>query len=298
MGKKLFLSVFYIAAGTVFLTHADTLTLQQGLNGFSGFSNTYIVMSTDSTPNLSGELVVEGYHCSSCIDERALLRVELGSLDKNMTISSAELQLFSPSQPRPGSGVVEVYKMTKPWADSEATWFNAEKNTKWSKAGGDFLSASVTTVPYGTQTNVWHKFDITKAVRDFAANPATNYGVMLKLDPAMLTVTYVSSQGSQDKRPKLVIAYSTAGVVFSHFNAGSTSRVNVEQVGSGINFAFSDNGSHRIKLARLNGAEVLDKRINGSSFILGISGLAEGPYVAQAFGNREELSKEIIISGK
>jgi hypothetical protein len=297
MGKKLVFSVLCLASIAAFIAKADTLTLQQGLNDFSGFSDTYIVMTTDSTPNLSSELIVEGYHCSACIDERALMRIDLGSLDKNVTISKAELQLFSPSQPRPGSGIVQVYKISIPWADSEANWFNSEKSTKWSNAGGDFIATSVTKLQYGTQTNVWHKFDITSAVRDFAANPASNFGVMLKLDPSMLTVTYVSSQGSQEKRPKLVITYSTtAGVAFSSLKQRSSAPLKVEQIGSGINFAFSDNGSHRIRLDRLNGEVVFDKWINGNSFVLGISGLAKGPYLAQAFGNQEELNKEIILT--
>jgi hypothetical protein len=96
MGKKLVFSVLCLASVAAFIAKADTLTLQQGLNGFSGFSDTYIVMTTDSTPNLSSELVVEGYHCSACIDERALMRIDLGSFNKNVTISKAELQLYSP----------------------------------------------------------------------------------------------------------------------------------------------------------------------------------------------------------
>jgi hypothetical protein len=296
MGKRVFLFVFCIISIAVFLAQADTLTLQQGLNGFSGFSDTYIVMTTDSTPNLSSELVVEGYHCSACIDERALMRIDLGSLNKNVTITKAELQLYSPSQHRPGSGTVQVYKMSIPWADSEANWFNADKNTKWSNAGGDIATASIAKLQYGTKTNVWHNFDITSAVRDFAANPASNLGVMLKLDPSMLTVTFVSSQGTQEKRPKLVITYSKTGVAFSTLKQRSNAPLNINQVGSGISFAFSDNGRHHVKLDRMNGEVVFDKWINGTSYVLGVSGLAKGPYLAQAFGNQEELSKEIVIT--
>ena len=287
--KVVLFSVFFVAFAV-----ADTLTLQQGLNGFSGFFDTYIVMSTDSAPHLSQELVVEGYHCSACIDERALMRVDLTSLDKKMTITKAELQLFSPSQPRPGSGVVEVYKMTQPWADSEANWFNATKSAKWSKAGGDFLSAGVAAISYGTQVNVWHTFDVTKAIRDFVADPASNLGLMLKLDPAMLTVTYVSSQGTQEKRPKLVLTYTTSAVSFSP-SVPVSSRSRIEPMPSGMYFGFSQEGSHHIKLSRINGEMICDRWVSGGSYTLGMPNLSMGPYMAQISGDHERYQKEIIV---
>lgn len=280
---------------TSFAAWGDTLTLQQGLNGFSGFSDTYVVMSTDSTPSLSSELVVEGYHCSACIDERALLRIDLSTIDKNRTISKAELQLYSPSQPRAGAGVVEAYTMTRTWVDSSANWFNATPGVKWTKAGGDYLTAATATLNYGTQINVWHKLDVTKAVKEFVADPASNLGFMLKLDPAMLTVTYVSSQGAQEKRPKLVIAYSAAGVIDSRLT-NNLSRPKIGIAGSGINFAFSDNGSHHIRLARLNGEKIIDRIVQGASFVFQEPAIAHGTYVTEVSDKSGRLSKEIFIS--
>jgi hypothetical protein len=286
--------VFFFLGLVVSFLYADTLTLQQGLNGFSGFSDTYIVMTTDSTPSLSPELVVEGYHCSACIDERALIRIDLSSLAKNMTIDKAELLVFSPSQPRPGSGVVEVYKVSRSWVDSEANWFNATENAKWSKAGGDVLSGSVAKLEYGTQVNVWHKLDVTKAVKDFIADPASNFGLMLRLSPAMLTVTYVSSQGPQEKRPKLVLTYPSAGV--SAMPARDPLPIiNIGQTKSGISFIFPKTGSRQISLTQMNGASIFNEWIKGDTYLLGIGNFANGPYVVKISGNNERFQKRIFI---
>jgi hypothetical protein len=292
---KSFLAASFILASVAFHpAHADTLTLQQGLNGFTGFTDTYIVMSTDSTPDQSIQLVVEGYHCSACIDERALIKIDLSGVPQNAVVGKAELQLFSPSQPRPGAGTVRACRIAKPWTAAEADWWNASKSLKWTVGGGDYDSKAAAALNYGTQLNVWHKLDVTQAVRDFIANPASNNGFMLMLDPSMLTVTYVSSDGIQERRPKLVVAYSGAGVL-SSVRLKRTPGFSIESAASGIRFGFPRPGLYRVDVERLDGSMVMNDRVYGAAYGFAARGLPSGLYMAHAAGNQGGLGKEITV---
>jgi hypothetical protein len=295
MIKILFAASLLIAFSGIRSIYPDTLTLQQGLNGFAGFTDTYIVMSTDSTPDLSPQLVVEGYHCSACIDERALIKIDVSGIPLNAVIGKAELQLFSPSQPRAGAGTVRAVKVAKPWVPAEADWWNASKNLKWTNGGGDYISKPVATLNYGTQLNVWHKLDVTQAVRDFIADPASNNGFMLMLDPAMLTVTYVSSEGSQDKRPKLVVTYSGSGVLTSKRNARAGG-FSVEAGATGIRFGFPERGLYHVAITRLNGSRVMSDWVCGAAYGPAARGLPGGLYMARISGKQGSLEKEIVVT--
>jgi hypothetical protein len=294
MMKSLLVASFLFICSAVRIASTDTLTLQQGLNGFNGFTDTYIVMSTDSTPDASTQLVVEGYHCSACIDERALIKIDLSGVSPKAAIGKAELQLFSPSQPRAGAGTVRAVKIAKPWIAAEADWWNASKSLKWTNSGGDYVSKPVSTLNYGTQVNVWHKLDVTQAVRDFIADPASNNGLILMLDPAMLTVTYVSSEGVQERRPKLVIAYSDAGVLTSK-RLNRTGGFSVESAASGIRFGFPQRGLYHVALERLDGSNVMNDWVYGAAYGFAARGLPGGLYLATITGQQGSLGKEIVL---
>jgi hypothetical protein len=292
----------YVVGSGVLLTiicaafiSADTLTLQQGLNGFTGFRDTYIVMSTDSTPDVSDQLVVEGYHCSACIDERAIIQVDLSGIAPNKVIAKAELQLFSPSQPRRGAGTVRAYKVKKPWVTAEANWFKASNSVSWDKSGGDYGETAVGSLNYGTQINVWHTLDITSAVRDFVADPSSNNGLMLMLDPAMLTVTYVSSEGRQDQRPKLIITFSQSPVL-NPMPVKSSLGFSIKAAAAGIKFGFPKQDQYRVAIEKINGSSVLTEWVYGGSYSLGIHGMAEGLYLATVTGKQGRFVKEIAIT--
>jgi hypothetical protein len=290
-----FMVFFLSAIGLYALAAAETVTYQQGVNGYAGCMDTYVVMSTDSTPSDATTLIVEGYHCSACIDQRALIRYDLSVLDKNVTITKAELMVYSPRQPRPGPGTVRAFRITKSWTPAEANWFNATQSIRWSKAGADFDTAAQATLTYTTQVNVWHTLDVTAAVKGFVSNPETNFGLLLKLDPAMYTVAYVSSEGATTgQRPKLVITYSSATVKNNLRIVYALRTVEIRPIGTGLLMRLPDNGPYQIRMESLDGSTVFNRSIHGPDYFIDTRNFSAGSYGIVSQGPRS-ISKNLVV---
>jgi hypothetical protein len=290
-----FMVFFLSAIGLYTLAAAETVTYQQGVDGYAGCMDTYIVMSTDSTPENATALIVEGYHCSACIDQRTLIRYDLTALDKNVTITKAELMVYSPRQPRPGPGTVRAFRITKSWMPAEANWFNATQSIRWSKAGADFDTAAQATLTYTTQVNVWHTLDVTNLVKEFVANPETNFGMLLKLDPAMYTVAYVSSEGATtSQRPKLVITYSNAAIKNNLRPLNAHNAVEIRPIGTGLLMRLPDNGLYQVRMESLDGSTVFHQSIHGPDYFIDTWNFPAGSYGIISQGPRS-ISKNLVV---
>jgi hypothetical protein len=290
--------IFFLSAiGLCTLAAAETVTYQQGVDGYGGCMDTYVVMSTDSTPADATTLIVEGYHCSACIDQRTLIRYDMASIDKNATIIKAELMVYSPRQPRPGAGTVRAYKISRAWTPADANWFNATQSVRWTKAGADFDTVPQATLTYTTQVNVWHTLDVTAAIKGFVSNPETNYGLLLKLDPAMYTVAYVSSEGATtSQRPKLVVTYSTAAVKNSLRPVNALNAVEIRPIGIGLLMRLPDNGPYQVRMERLNGSMVFNRTLSGPEFFVDTRNLSAGSYGIISQGQRSTLRNFVVLS--
>jgi hypothetical protein len=292
------LRVFLICViGLYALTTAETVTYQQGVDGYNGFMDTYVVMSTDSTPADASTLIVEGYHCTACIDQRTLISYDLASLDKNITITKAELMVYSPRQPRPGPGTIRAYKISKAWTPAEANWFNATQSVRWAKAGADFDTATQAMLTYTTQVNVWHTLDVTAAIKGFVSNSETNFGLLLKLDPAMYTVAYVSSEGATiSQRPKLVVTYSSAAVKSNLKSMNALRAVLIRPMGIGLLLSFPDNGIYRVRMESLDGSTVLYQSLQGPDYFIDTRNFSAGSYVIVSQGQWNTLRNFVVLN--
>jgi hypothetical protein len=283
--------------GLCTLAAADTVTYQQGVDGYNGCMDTYIVMSTDSTPSDATTLIVEGYHCTACIDQRTLISYDLASLDKNITVTKAELMVYSPRQPRPGPGTIRAYKISKAWTPAEANWFNATQSVRWAKAGADFDTAAQATLTYTTQVNVWHTLDVTAAIKGFVSNSETNFGLLLKLDPAMYTVAYVSSEGTTaSQRPKLVITYSNAAVKNNLKSMIALNAVAIRPIGTGLLMILPDNGTYQVRLESLDGSTVFNRTLSGPEFFLDTRNIPAGSYGIISQGQWSTLRNFVVLN--
>lgn len=289
MKKILITSICVCAFALITSSFADSITVNR-------IEDTYIVMNRDSTPDQMSTLIVEGYDCSACIDQRTILNIDLGAFDRSTTISKAELKLYSPSQPRPGSGIVRVYKMTKSWLPAEANWYNATKSTRWSSPGGDFNSTPRATFKYSSQVNVWHTYDVTSLVQELVAKPDSNFGIMLKMDPMMLTVAYASSNASSDElKPRLVITTAPTSIM-TGLHVQNTKLAPIYSISkSQINLTFGNNQAHSILLGDLNGRMVLNNRIVGTNYVIPLNNLNPGRYIIKTNGIEGAHVREISI---
>jgi hypothetical protein len=78
--------------------------------------------------------------------------------------------------------------MSRNWVENEATWTNAAKTTSWQQQGGDYVTTAIASVVRPrSQGNGWVKFNVLAAIKDFARDPASNYGLII-----------INTQGAQE----------------------------------------------------------------------------------------------------
>lgn len=141
--------------------------------------------------------------------EHYVIRFNLPAAVLNQRIVAAEIGFFGWNVTVPTTpGYLDLYLITTPWKEMEATWNNATGSTLWAEPGGDYAEPPVASIPI---TYVNHEFfqpaDITAVVQDWADHPENNLGLMLIKDPAA-TVGLKASEYSNDSRPYLEITYT------------------------------------------------------------------------------------------
>ena len=185
----------------------SSLVLQQGLNGYAGAADTYI-SQVDPEANYDGQvrLAMKGDGSQS-----TLIHFELPEELRGREIVQASLQLRARYRDKTLPCTVGAYRMLRPWATSQATWQNATSTEPWGYPGVwpadcEFLPLFERAMASGDE---WYSFDITSAVNGWLANPASNFGVLVR-GSACGAVTYQfssSEDGAQEYRPRLLISY-------------------------------------------------------------------------------------------
>jgi len=183
-------------------------TLQQGRAGYAGTQDTYIAAAGPDT-NYSHEqrLLVKG---DGLLDP--LIRFELPPDLRGYAIIDATLELFARGRDKVVPCVVAVYRMRRTWHAGEATWLRATTREGWNRPGlgpgTDYDSAPLDEAQLSS-ANDWYAWHITQAVRDWIADPSSNYGLCLRSGSSgAVTYELASSEHyQQDSRPRLVILY-------------------------------------------------------------------------------------------
>jgi hypothetical protein len=188
------------------------MIFQQGYLGYTGTTDTHISV-WERTTNFGGNVTLfirQG-------DVRsALLRFDLSALPAGVTIQEAKLGLYSLDRSNPNPLTISVYKVLRPWAESQATWDLATSSAGWGAPGCNLANvdraATPSTAKVVNSVNDWHEWDVTSLVRSWAANPSTNRGMILKGDGlTSVEYSYASSEywWGYSLSPKLVVRYTT-----------------------------------------------------------------------------------------
>ncbi|MCO6453095.1 MAG: DNRLRE domain-containing protein, partial [Caldilineales bacterium] len=108
-----------------------TLTLSQGVDGYTGTTDTRID-SFSPTTNFGGAtiLAVRGGGQAN-----TLIRFDLSPLPAGVTIIAAELQMTTLSRTNAASVDVGAFALRRPWAEMEATWQQAASGDAWGSPG-------------------------------------------------------------------------------------------------------------------------------------------------------------------
>lgn len=142
----------------------------------------------------------------------SLLYFDLSAIPPGTTINSATLNMFCTERTNTGEMNALAYKVRHPWTDCEVSWLQASASRAWTVAGCNGLGTDRDQVTSGgyymNSTNAWYSMNITQAVRDWVADPASNHGLVLK---GYGTVSVEYSFASNDNvnpliRPRLIIS--------------------------------------------------------------------------------------------
>ncbi|MBL0103476.1 MAG: DNRLRE domain-containing protein [Bacteroidetes bacterium] len=111
-------------------------------------------------------------------DIRSLMFWDLSSIPQNAIVTSATIDMFwnansiNPGHSQlTGSNECYIQKVTSPWAENSVTW-NTQPSTD---------TTNQVYVPASTNAQQDYTFNVTDLVQDMVANPADNYGFMLRL---------------------------------------------------------------------------------------------------------------------
>jgi hypothetical protein len=196
------------------------IVLRQGVNGYTGFEDTYIDAFTgNERRNYSREdFLWVGPPNTSTYAKGILIRANLSMLPPGTVIEDATLTLYQTS----GSSnriTGKGYGVLHDWVVSQTTWISATQSIPWSTVGCGAPGTDRATDP-STQRMIFptwgeptrYPFDFTglrDLVQQWVNNPDANEGlVILSDDDTSATFKFGSSENAvESSRPRLTIRY-------------------------------------------------------------------------------------------
>src|ERR1700733_8877416 len=189
---------------------------QQGTNGYTGASDSYISSASTNT-NYSTSTTLNVRYSAS---EEALLEWNLSSLATTSTVTSATLTLDVTTA---ASGVTyNIYALTGPWTASQVTYTSSATGTKWPTLGATGTSSGSTAIGSFTASStglvtVTLNSTGVALVQSWIANPATNYGMIIRAASGTTQLSIASSKfATVADRPQLSIStVASTGATYS-----------------------------------------------------------------------------------
>lgn len=164
--------------------------------------------------------------------QRTLLRFDLSPvvLPPGQRLVSAQLRLVASTGfgGNPEGRPMEVWRVTRPWTESQVTWLHASAGSPWETPGGEFSGlgerpfSTNTSQPANSAPVVW---DVTELVDQWLEGVQPNHGMLLK-SPAPNGLTFIQREfgggGGSPDRPQLLLE-SGPGVprLLAHLDAAT-----------------------------------------------------------------------------
>lgn len=194
-----------------------TFVLQDGLNGYVGTTDTTLNSWDPANPYGSSKVLSIFYARPPQISSQmeTALRFDLSLLPRNATVEKALLRLYVPATPLYDIRA-QVAGLLRPWEEQTATWEEASPNQPWAIPGAGGVGADrtewVSAAERIVEGSQWYEFDLTKLVREWAANPERNFGMLVSAragdSNANVEARFVSREGTASWRPQLIVSYS------------------------------------------------------------------------------------------
>jgi dienelactone hydrolase len=196
-----------------------TLTLQEGVAGYSGTRDAY----------LDGWTPSGGFGGAPQVRLRApnvrngLFRFDLSSVPPQALangVRGAALSLYTGSRSNNNPSEINAYPVNRTWIEGQTTWQQAVAGQSWSQPGANGVPGDRSGTPLDSRlfdaVTVRRGFDVTSAVVGWLANPASNLGLLLRGDDPDVEYAVSSRENSVvDQRPRLLIVYPLATATFT-----------------------------------------------------------------------------------
>lgn len=191
-----------------------TITLQEGVNGYSGTRDTFI----DAWYPTTGYGGAAQVRLRSPNVRNGLMRFDLSSVPPQALsngVRGAALSLYTGSRSNANNSVFGAYQVNRPWVENQATWLQAATGQSWSQPGANGVPGDRQGTPVDSRLldRDYYRWglDITDAVVGWLGNPAGNNGLVLRSDDSVVEYTVSSRENSSaDQRPRLLIVYPLA----------------------------------------------------------------------------------------
>jgi len=152
---------------------------RNGESGYTGCTDTYMY-NFEPTTNFGGSADLQ---LRGSVQKVTLIRFDLSDIPNNAVVTEASLDLRA-NYYRYGSipMEVELYRMGRPWVESQATWMAPATGEMWDIAGatgpGDRDPAPFTSFTIDS-VDTLYTIDLTDVVQGWVTNPGENFGIML-----------------------------------------------------------------------------------------------------------------------
>lgn len=158
-------------------------------------------------------------------NSRGLVKFDLSAIPNPQWINRSEVWM----RPSPGltGGIqanISVFQVTTDWIEGTGsgspshdgvTWETTDGTTPWTTPGGDFNSVPEFTLMNVTNVPDWHKWNITRLVKEWINGTTLNAGVLFETHfggfIADEKVFYSKEYAGVADRPKLVVYYNSSG---------------------------------------------------------------------------------------
>jgi RHS repeat-associated protein len=127
--------------------------------------------------------VSPGNNSSYYGDTRGLVKFgNLSGIPAGAQVVDAQLRMWN-TYLYPGTDTdewVDVYRVTRAWNETSATWTRANATTSWTTPGGDFAAGALSGFNGFTNDPEWEAWDVKSAVNTWLAAPSSNHGLLLR----------------------------------------------------------------------------------------------------------------------
>ena len=188
-----------------------TATMQRGLAGYAGVSDTYL----DATANATSRGAATPLYLDPSnyipLVRFAIFQSEGGPVPNGAVIQSASLQLYKQFY----DDTLQLNALLKPWVESQATWQLSQTGTPWSLIGangpGSDYNITADALVVGDFNPGWVSFDVSTRVQQWSSGANANYGWRMRQTSAGGNAKqFASSEYTADAslRPKLTVIYA------------------------------------------------------------------------------------------